>query len=899
MKNHQSLLRAARIAIAAFLLAAGPALSQAPADAPHSSAPYFALDRVLDVAIEMAPEDWDRLRAQTRTLADILGGADCLDSPADEIFTWFEATVTVDGETHSQIGVRKKGFLGSLSKVKPSLKVRFDKFIDGQLLGGAMKRLTLNNAQQDPSMINTCMAYHIFAAAGLPAPRCNFATVEVNGENLGLYVHVESVKTAFLERNFSDSSGNSYEGTVSDFRPEWRGTFQKKTNEAEADWSDIDAVVDALQNSAPAGLEALAAAIDLDRFLTFWAVEVLIGHWDGYAGNRNNFYIYRAPDAPFVFIPWGADQVFTSTDGPFDDFESPPAVMAHGAIAHRLYQEDAMRTAYVARLKQLLDAVWNEEELLGLADEMAAIVEQHILIERRTHAARDAERVRQFIRTRRAVILADLDPEPPTWPWPLASADICWPERGAFELHFETTWGSSGSENPLAEGTVSFTHYEFGGKELRFEHSGATAGLEKGDAEEGESWDETLGALDGNGNGVFDKEDYDGAIALGIEDLPPWDEILIIDANGDGSIDQGEFEDAVGAEGKGRAAEDVASISIVSLGEDAAIDILTASLPIDWVASGASWAIDMDAVSGYRVVLPSPFSDPEQFDLIAKGGIEFSEASTKPGAKVAGRFYGTLLSFGGGGDAASGDDDEETRAEIRLIINEVAAQGDPLDWFELYNAADEPIELADLVMADDLTDESKRTPFPVGTVIAAGAFLQVQLDKDGWPGFALGRDEELGIWTADGTLVAQIDWEEGQADEGTSWARVPDITGDFQTVSTPTPGAPNQVQTAIAEQASGMPAAFRLRGNWPNPFNANATIAFDVPRTVPVHLVVYDVLGRRVRALHRGETLAAGSYRTSWNGRDDEGRPAASGVYLYRLAAGEAFTAVGRMALIR
>ena len=247
----------------------------------------------------------------------------------------------------------------------------------------------------------------------------------------------------------------------------------------------------------------------------------------------------------------------------------------------------------------------------------------------------------------------------------------------------------------------------------------------------------------------------------------------------------------------------------------------------------------------------------------------------------------------------SEDGDAEAGAEIGLVINEVAAQGDPLDWFELYNASDESIDLADFVMADDLMDESKRTPFPDGTVIEAGEFLQIELDKDGWPGFALGRDEELGIWTADGTLVAQVDWEKGQADEGTSWARLPDITGDFQTVDTPTPGAPNEIPTAIAEQTAGVPEAFRLHGNWPNPFNASTIIAFDMERTVPVHLVVYDVLGRRVRTLYNGETLTAGHYRTSWNGRDDEGRSAASGVYLYRLTAGADFTAVGRMALIR
>ena len=825
MKNHQGLLNTTLIA---FLLTVHPTFGAA--DSPHPSDPYFALDRVLDVSIEIAPEDWERLRGQTRTLADILVGADCLDSPADDIFTWFEATVTVDGETHTQVGVRKKGFLGSLSKAKPALKVRFDKFVDGQFLGGAMKRLTLNNAQQDPSLINTCMAYHIFASAGLPAPRCNFATVAVNGENLGLYAHIESMKTAFLERNFSDPSGNLYEGTVSDFRPKWRGTLQKKTNEADADWSDIDAVVAALQDPSPAGLEALADVIDIDRFLTFWATEVLIGHWDGYAGNRNNFYAYREPDAPFVFIPWGADQVFTSTDGPFDDFVSPPSVTAHGAITHRLYRDDAMRAAYVARLKQLLDTVWDEEELLDLADEMAAIVQQHGLVKRRAYAARDADRVRRFIRGRRAAILADLDPEPAAWPWPLASADICWPERGAFDLHFETTWGSSESENPLGEGTVAFSDYQLGGEEQGFELSGAIAGFEEDD---------------------------------------------------------------------GRTDKDRASVSIISLGKDFAIDVLTVSLPIDWMESGANLPIDMKAVTAYRVSLPSPDSFPDQFELIAKGGIEFSEASTESGAKISGRFYGTLFSFGGGEDVASEDGDAEAGTEIGLVINEVAAQGDPLDWFELYNASDESIDLAGFVMADDLTDKSKRTPFPDGTVIEAGGFLQIELDKDGWPGFALGRDEELGIWTADGTLIAQVDWEKGQADEGTSWARLPNITGEFQTVDTPTPGAPNEIPTAIAEQTAGVPEAFQLQGNWPNPFNASTTIAFDVERTVPVHLVVYDVLGRRVRTLYGGETLTAGYYRTSWNGRDDEGRQAASGVYLYQLIAGADFTAVGRMALIR
>ena len=53
-------------------------------------------------------------------------------------------------------------------------------------------------------------------------------------------------------------------------------------------------------------------------------------------------------------------------------------------------------------------------------------------------------------------------------------------------------------------------------------------------------------------------------------------------------------------------------------------------------------------------------------------------------------------------------------------------------------------------------------------------------------------DEELGIWTADGALVAEVDWDEWQAREGMSFARVPDAIGEFQTVGNPTPGAANQ-----------------------------------------------------------------------------------------------------------
>ncbi len=444
---------------------------------PDAADAYFAMGRVLDISIEIDTEDWDTLRHQTRTFEDVMAeiAEYELSRPFAGIYTWFPATVTIDGETHTEVGVRKKGFLGSQSDTKPALKLRYDKYVDDQSLGGVMQRMTLNNSIQDPSMINTCLTYEVFAAAGNPASRCNFATVSVNGRNLGLYVHVEEIKAPFLARHFATTEGNLYEGTVSDFTPEFRGTIEKKTNEDADDWSDIDALVAALQDPSDAGWAALADLVDLDRFLSFWATEVLVGHWDGYAGDRNNYWFYRDLDGRFVFIPWGVDDTFHLKDdpNPFDNIsDPPPSVLALTAIPNRLYNDDDWRARYVDRLRHLLEVVWDEEALLARVDEMAAIVHEHALPEVRPAAAADAERIRQFIEKRRAEILDDLTPQPPEWPdpdFPVGGADPL-----EMTVRFESTWGSNESINPIAEGEI--LHLALDGSEVPPGDSGVIVG---------------------------------------------------------------------------------------------------------------------------------------------------------------------------------------------------------------------------------------------------------------------------------------------------------------------------------------------------------------------------------------------------------------------------------------
>lgn len=83
---------------------------------------------------------------------------------------------------------------------------------------------------------------------------------------------------------------------------------------------------------------------------------------------------------------------------------------------------------------------------------------------------------------------------------------------------------------------------------------------------------------------------------------------------------------------------------------------------------------------------------------------------------------------------------------------------------------------------------------------------------------------------------------------------------------------------------STIPSRFAIRQNYPNPFNASTTIELEIPTAASVSLVLYDLLGERVKALLSGDSRAA-TVRLSWNGTTDAERQAASGVYFARFVA--------------
>ena len=93
------------------------------------------------------------------------------------------------------------------------------------------------------------------------------------------------------------------------------------------------------------------------------------------------------------------------------------------------------------------------------------------------------------------------------------------------------------------------------------------------------------------------------------------------------------------------------------------------------------------------------------------------------------------------------------------------------------------------------------------------------------------------------------------------------------------------------------PSDFKLKNNYPNPFNPETIIEYLVPKNGQVNLVIYNMLGQKVRTLVN-EVKTAGTYQVFWNGRNEDGTALSSGVYFYQLQ-GENALITKKMTLIK
>jgi hypothetical protein len=116
-------------------------------------------------------------------------------------------------------------------------------------------------------------------------------------------------------------------------------------------------------------------------------------------------------------------------------------------------------------------------------------------------------------------------------------------------------------------------------------------------------------------------------------------------------------------------------------------------------------------------------------------------------------------------------------------------------------------------------------------------------------------------------------------------------------VPCPIPVAFGPLSDVTDNASPALPATFRLGQNYPNPFNPATTIDYDLPTASPVRIEVFNIAGQKVCTLMDCQ-MPAGQHTAVWDSRDDHGARVGSGVYLYRITAGD-FTDTRKMVLVK
>ncbi|MGN7476936.1 CotH kinase family protein [Solibacillus silvestris] len=265
----------------------------------------FMEDEIGVIEIEVSDSNWNKI----------------LDDPTAEEYV--EASVTVNGETYNNVGIRAKGN-SSLSSVansdseRYSLKVDFAQYDSNQTFYG-LEKVNLNNNFSDTTQMKEFVSYELMEQMGIAAPAHSYVKVMVNGEYYGLMLAVEEIGDAFAKTNYGSTEGYIFkpEGNgsdlayVSDDTEDYAGIFDEvKMNEKTAEKNSN--IVNMMKEIS----EGDTSSIDTDQIARYFALNTALVSMDSYQGSfKHNYYLYEDGDGVFSVIPWDYNMSFGGFTG--------------------------------------------------------------------------------------------------------------------------------------------------------------------------------------------------------------------------------------------------------------------------------------------------------------------------------------------------------------------------------------------------------------------------------------------------------------------------------------------------------------------------------------------------------------------------------------------------------
>lgn len=301
--------------------------------------------QVAKISLQMSDSDYNSLRWPNVTW----------DNEGDWRETQLRFTMGSNTYGPYKVGVHLKGAWGSWRDItgKAAFKIKMNAFVKNQTFFGITK-MTLNNMVQDNSYIHETLTYRLFRAVGVPAPRTGFADVTLNGINYGLHLNVETVDPKMLKR-WNITSSQMVKGAVPTFPDFWPGSETAFAIESgiKDSYASLTALIAANQLDGDAWWQQINQMADMKEMTLEWATELYTGHWDGYALNKNNYYVNFDDAGKATMLPWGTDQTW---NGSYDFFSSSGLMLNkcwNSTECHELYLQALAKVANKAKALDL------------------------------------------------------------------------------------------------------------------------------------------------------------------------------------------------------------------------------------------------------------------------------------------------------------------------------------------------------------------------------------------------------------------------------------------------------------------------------------------------------------------------------------------------------------------
>ena len=260
----------------------------------------FLQDEVASISITIDP---DSLLAMYNNLGN------SHEFPAAMVYTFSSGF-----SAYSGIGVRFRGNT-SLNAQKKSFKINVDKYVDQNFYG--LSELNLIGNQNDPSLLRAKLCWDFFRDAGVPACRTSYIRVYVNETYMGVYLNVEQIDNRFADVRFDDGTGNlwkclygsdlNYQGSNPTLYTD--DAYDLVENEFQNNYAELAQFINVLNNTPLSSLPCeLEKVFNVHDYLKIMAADMLLGNWDNYIFNKNNFYLYHnEKTGKLEYIPYDLD----------------------------------------------------------------------------------------------------------------------------------------------------------------------------------------------------------------------------------------------------------------------------------------------------------------------------------------------------------------------------------------------------------------------------------------------------------------------------------------------------------------------------------------------------------------------------------------------------------------